>query len=129
MPFFLLSPATKTREGVRVAPAAWAGGPGGSAAAVGRGKERGGHGEPTPHLYLGRGAARRSAHGGGRRAAEATVAAALRAGNEGTRWRRWSWGVEGCEERLFIGGIRRWREGRGGGRDAVAAGRRASRGH
>ena len=24
-------------------------------------------------------------------------------------------GVEGCEERLFIGGIRRWRERRGGG--------------
>ena len=30
-----------------------------SAVATGRGKERGGHGEPAPHLNLGRGASRR----------------------------------------------------------------------
>ena len=38
-----------------------------TAVAMGRGKGREGLGEPVPHLDLGRGAARRSAHGGGRR--------------------------------------------------------------
>ena len=49
LPFFLLSPVTKTGEGVRDVPAAWAGGPGDSAAAVGRGKrERGATGNLFP---------------------------------------------------------------------------------
>ena len=66
--------------------------PGGLVAVKGRGKGREGLGEPVPHLDLGRGAVRRSVHGGGRRATEVSVAAALGAREEAVRrWRRlWS---------------------------------------
>jgi len=39
LPFSFLSPATKTGEGERAAPAAWAGGPGGSVAVRGVGEK------------------------------------------------------------------------------------------
>ena len=120
-PFFFLSPATKTGEGVRTAPAAWAGGPGGSAAALGRGKrERGPRGTYSPPRF---GPGRSEEVGPRRRAASSR-------GDRGGGAAGWEGGqavaevvvgVEGCEERLFIGGIRWWRGG------AAVLGRRGSR--
>ena len=118
MPFPFLLPTEKQGRG-----AAHGGGPRGLAAAMGRGKGREGLGEPVPHLDLGRGAARRSVHGGGRRATEVSMAAAL--GGSGGCCAAVEAAVElgGEEGGLLIGMARRWRFGGTRWRPASGAGR------